>query len=378
MTHSVLGESITTAFEARVKTSPNAVAMIAESEWLSYAQLDHKSNRLAQKIQAYGVGPEVVVGLSVHRSPYMLVALIAIWKAGGALLPLDLSYPAAWTELIVRDSGISLVLTESAFVEQMYKFVPCVLCIDQDPDDISSVVEPAGRGHAHIDQLAYCIYTSGTTGRPKGVSVGWRGLLAHARAIQRRLALRPVDRVLQMTPLTIDASLEEILPTLLAGATIVLPTAAMFPGTRFMSFLDEYEVTIVSLATPLWEQWIDCPQAQSWKRPTHLRTVFVGGERVLAEKLRRWQRLPWTPEIDWIMDYGPTEATISCTTWYPGRWFEGDTVPIGSPIPGATVQLLDRALEPVAEGKMGESHVSQWGPGPSFAGWPIAVSRQVG
>lgn len=364
-------EGIVSGFEERVRQSPHAVAVLADGIELSYAQLDHRADRLAQRLRARGVGPEVLVALCVRRGPLMLVGLLAVWKAGGAYLPLDPGHPHTWIRQILETSGTSLLLTESALSLATGGLTDASICID---DEMAADVPTAAAAPVRAAHLAYCIYTSGTTGAPKGVAVGGRSLLAHARAMQRLLALQPGDRVLQTTPLCIDAALEEILPALLAGATIVLPATAMLPGPGFMQYLEDQQVSVVSLATSLWEHWVDAAGAASWTRPSRLRLVFVGGERVLAEKLRRWQLLPWTNQVDWITDYGPTEATISCTVYRPPRPFLGDLVPIGWPIDGAAIHLLDSALEPVATGEVGEIWIGGSSPARGYLGQPALTA----
>lgn len=389
--------------EACMHRHADALAVCAGDQQLSYAELDHRANRLAERLRGQGAGAETLVALDLRRGPLLLIGLMAIWKTGSAYLALDRDHPAAWRRQVLTESGARLLLTERPLALQGLARLSaqppvdsaegtprdtdhgtvgdapnepwaCLFADDEDlaPRDLSTVLAPTGPQHvAHPDAWAYCLYTSGTTGRPKGVAVGGRSLLAHALALKGRLGLRPGDRVLQSTPLSVDASLEEIVPTLLAGATIVMPPAPVLPGAAFMQFLCAHRVSVVSLSTSLWEYWVDAalgPQAASWRRPPDLRLVFVGGERVPAEKLRRWQALPWTQEVDWITDYGPTEATISCALYRPPRPFMGDLVPIGTPIAGALLHLLDETLAPVQDGQAGEIWIGGTAPARGYLG----------
>ena len=310
--------------EVAVARHPEATAVVAADGSLTYAEFDARANRLAHHLQALGVGPDVTVGVSMSRSVDLAVALLGVLKAGGACVPLDPTYPPERLAFMAEDAGVVTVLTSATCSE----------------GDGTPPQRAAGAEH-----LAYVIYTSGSTGRPKGVMLTHRGLVNHHRAVVDLYGLAPGDRVLQFCSLGFDASIEEMFPTWAAGATVVYrPEDAPLLGREWLAWLRDRRVTVVNLPTAYWHAWARDLDAMGETVPEDIRLVVVGGEKALGPTYRLWRRLAGG-RLRWINAYGPTETTCMSTFYEATGDEPGDRdPPIGRPLPGTTVAVVDREL----------------------------------
>ena len=310
--------------EAAVARHPEATAVVAAGGTLTYAELDVRANRLAHHLRGLGVGPDVTVGVSMARSVDLAVALLAVLKAGGACVPLDPTYPPERLAFMAEDAGVVTVLTSAT-------------CSEAEATPPRRVTGP--------EHLAYVIYTSGSTGRPKGVMLTHRGLVNHHRAVVDLYGLGPGDRVLQFCSLGFDASIEEMFPTWAAGATVVFrPDDAPLLGRDWLAWLRHRRVTVVNLPTAYWHAWARDLDAAGETVPEDIRLVVVGGEKALGPSYRLWRRLAGG-RSRWINAYGPTAPTCM-STFYEAT---GDALadrdpPIGRPLPGTTVAVVDGEL----------------------------------
>jgi amino acid adenylation domain-containing protein len=307
---------------------------------LTYAMLDAASNALAYRLVAKDVRPGDKVALCLDRGPSLVTAILATIKVGAAWVPLDPGLPAARRDFILSDSQPKLVLSEAAHAD----IFPHALRVD-----LPATADPANLPGVGPDDVAYVLYTSGTTGQPKGVLGLHRGLMNHAAHHLRLCDLSPADRVLQFASPGFDTSIEEILPSLMAGATLVpRPAGFLDSGAEFDAFLTENAVTIADLPTQFWHQWTK----GSGKLPPCLRLVILGGEKLTAGQYADWQARPDTSKIRLINTYGPTEASIIATAHELGA--EAGDIPIGRAIDGAILRLLDPQMQPVPPGVPGE------------------------
>ncbi|HEV2845916.1 MAG TPA: amino acid adenylation domain-containing protein, partial [Thermoanaerobaculia bacterium] len=307
--------------EEQADRRPDAVAVVFEGGELTYGELDRWANRLARRLRRLGVGPETPVGLSVERSPEMIVGLLAVLKAGGAYVPIDPDYPAERVAWMRADSGISVLLTRGEL---------------EDREENDERLAPS----AGPDNLAYVIYTSGSTGTPKGVLVTHRGLDNLAAAQGRLFGIGQDSRVLQFASMSFDASVSEIAMTFRAGAALVLAgRRSLLPGPELIELLRDQGITKATLPP---SALAALPEADL----PDLRTIVVAGEACPVDLARRWgagRRL--------VNAYGPTETTVCATAWvYDG----GDRLPIGRPIPNVEVYVVDPAGEPAPVGVPGE------------------------
>ncbi|MFI0453165.1 amino acid adenylation domain-containing protein [Actinomadura sp. 6N118] len=364
--------------EAQAARTPDAPAIMSGDGVLSFRQLDERAGELADRLAVRGVRPEVRVGVAVEQSARWLVTVLAVWKAGGVYVPLDAALPAGLVAGMLADAEVELVLRggpERTFDGAGFSVVDLA---DLMAEPVGSAEpDPTGaRPALWPGNLAYCAFTSGSTGRPKAVGVSHASLAQHAAAIQAELGLRSSDRFLQFTSMHIDASLEEMLPAWLAGAAVVLPDTPRPTSVELTDVMKARGATMVSLPSNYWHQWVDDLVAGIVSLPDSLRTVFVGGDKLRMDRLAVWVEAVGSRPVDFIADYGPTETTISCTTYRPDPANLPDVglVPIGRPLPGVTVYLLDDELAPVADGEPGDVWIAGFGLARGYLGAPSTTA----
>ncbi|MET0398427.1 MAG: amino acid adenylation domain-containing protein [Longimicrobiaceae bacterium] len=338
---------------ARAAASPELPAVACGGRVLGYGELEAEAARLAARLRARGVGPEVPVALFLDRSAELAVALLGVLGAGGAFVPVDPEYPRERVEYLLSDSGARVVVTRSDLAAALPEGGPEVLCVD-DAGDPAGASAPARIGS---DTLAYLIYTSGSTGRPKAAMVSHRSLVCYAEAMRERMGLVPGDRVLQFASPAFDVMIEEVFPAWLSGACVIFPGGAM-PGTprELTELLEAQRVSVVELPTAFWHEWVRETAAEGSALPESLRLVLVGGERVLAERLRQWAAL----DRPLLHVFGLTETTVTSTTLLLEAGEDGSrwsNLPVGTPLPDAEAYVLDAEREPVAAGVPGELYL---------------------
>ena len=330
---------------ARAAAEPDAVAVTCGGVSLTYAGLDGRVGRLAGYLRGVGVGPEVVVGVCVERGLDMVVAVLAVWKAGGAFLPLDPGYPAERLGFMLADSGALVLVGHSRVAGQLAVGTAAVVWLD-DPDTaalVSSV--PGGVPTAVIaaGQAAYVMYTSGLTGQPKGVVVSHRSLVNFLASMAQRPGLGGGDVVLAVTTLGFDiAGLELWLP-LVTGARLVVAgrEAAGSPGV-LAGEIGRSGATVLQATPATWRMLVD----DGWAGSAGL-VALCGGEalpRGLAEAVRGRAAALWNL-------YGPTETTIWSLC---GQVTAGGDVTLGYPVANTQIYVVDRYLRPVPAGVAGE------------------------
>ncbi|MCP4663639.1 MAG: amino acid adenylation domain-containing protein, partial [bacterium] len=351
-------------FELWAERSPAALAVAAAGELhdpaaFSYGELNRRANQLARRLRCLGVGPDVPVAICLERSTEMILAILAVLKAGGAYLPLDPSYPAqrlAWMlDDVRRQVPTPVVVTRRELADT---FRPgnqpgqgvLVLRLDVDQPSIARESGENFPSGVRSDQLAYVIYTSGSTGRPKGTELAHAGL-SHLVAWHRELyRLASSDRASMVAAPGFDASVWELWPYLCAGASlhVASPEAVLSPA-RMVEWLAAERITRSFLPTPLAEAVLAQGDLSSAALPA-LETLLTGGDRL---RRRPDSGLPF-PLVN---HYGPTENTV-VTTWATAQTDRGPLPPIGRPIPSARVYLLDRSLRPVPIGIPGELSIA--------------------
>ena len=331
-------------FEANAERTPEAPAAVYEGRQLTYGALRERSDRLAWVLRGRGVGPDVMVGLCVERSLDLVVATLAILKAGGAFLPLDPRYPRERLDFMLTDAQVPLLVTQRSLVGAVDPGGADMVLVD---DEASWAAAPAAvlpRADVDGTNLAYVIYTSGSTGRPKGVQLVQRGLTNVAREQQRLFGVGPGARVLQFASLSFDAAVFELAMAFGSGATLHLaPPESLLPGLPLLETLKRHRITVVTL-----------PPSALLNLPVEalpdLRTVTVAGERCPAELVSRW-----SAGRAFFNLYGPTEATIWATA---ARCTDGGRAPsIGRAISHTSTYVLDEQRQPVPIGVPGELHL---------------------
>ncbi|HEX3621708.1 MAG TPA: amino acid adenylation domain-containing protein [Acidimicrobiales bacterium] len=375
--------------EAAAAAVPDATAVVADGRSLTYAELDARANRLAHHLQRLGVGPDVLVGVCIGRSPELAVALVAVLKAGGACVPLDPAYPRRRLAVMLDDARPLVVLTHAAAAGRLPAVATApVIRVDSDGADNRDgggwADRPATAPARRVDagHLAYVIYTSGSTGRPKGVMLTHRGLVNHHRAVVDLYRLGPGDRVLQFCSLGFDASIEEMFPTWAAGGTVVhRPHDVPLLGRPWLDWLRRQGVTVLNLPTGYWHAWVADLAASGQTVPENVRLVVVGGEKALGGALRTWRKAGGG-RARWVNAYGPTETTCM-STWFETAPIQGDDgerdepdPPIGRPLPGTAVCVVDEGLRPVPDGVAGELLIGGDGLARGYLHDPVSTAER--
>ncbi len=332
-------------FEAQVAKTPDAIAVVYQDQTLTYRQLNQQANQLAHSLQGLGVGPEVLVGLCVERSPLLIIGLLGILKAGGAYLPLDPAYPAERLAFMLTNAQAPVLLTQQPLLTHLPTVETQVICLDQDWANIA--IYPSENPYSPVTaaNLAYVIHTSGSTGIPKGVLLSHHGLGNLATAQQQWFDVRSDSRVLQFASLSFDASIWEIVMALCAGASLHLGLPEqLLPGMPLLHLLRERAITHATL-----------PPTALAVLPTHeplpaLQTLIVAGEACDPELVRQW-----STGRRFFNAYGPTEATVCATVAECGP--ASAKLPIGRAIANTQVHVLDVRLQPVPIGVPGELYI---------------------
>ena len=339
-----ISSTVQRLFEEHAARTPDAIALVFENVELSYAEVNRHANQLAHRLRALGVGAEVPVAICLERSPELVIGMLAVLKAGGAYLPLDPAYPIERLAYIVRDSGVSVALSNTRLAERLNGHEIQVVCLDIEALTISFESEENPAVEVAEDNLAYMIYTSGSTGRPKGVLLQHCGLsnLVHAQA--EAFGVDSSSRVLQFASASFDASVSEVFVTLAAGATLVLaPQPSQMPGEPLTRLLREQSITVVTLPP---SALAVMPETEL----TSLQTLVVAGEACPGSIVARWGK-----GRRFLNAYGPTENTVCSSIAVCG---EDDSKPsIGKPIANTTIYLLDEQLEPVPAGVPGQLYI---------------------
>jgi amino acid adenylation domain-containing protein/non-ribosomal peptide synthase protein (TIGR01720 family) len=335
--HEVPPVTLIDLVEAQVARTPDAVAVLADGESLTFAELDARANRLARVLAARGAGPERIVALALPRSVEIVVAQLAVLKTGAAYLPIDPDYPAERIAFMLGDAAPVVVVTRPG------TRLPAADVLTLDDVDEHLPAGPLARTAA-LTAPAYVIYTSGSTGTPKGVVVTHAGLASFSGAEIAHFGVRPGDRVLQFSSPSFDASVLELCMALPAGAALVVPPPGPLLGDQLAGVLRDRGVTH-ALIPP-----VAMASVPDVALPA-LRTLVVGGEACTADLVARW-----APGRRMINAYGPTEVTVVATWSDPLE--PGVTPPIGRPIRNTRVRVLDAALRPVPIGVPGELYVS--------------------
>jgi amino acid adenylation domain-containing protein len=344
--------SVHARFAAQAERTPGAVAVESGGGSLTYRELDLRANRLARRLRALGVGPEVRVGVCLDRSAELVVSLLAVLRTGGAYVPVDPGHPAERIAYVLEDSAAGFVLTHSRLAGRIPPAGARRIAVDEVEAEGEDAAPLADAG-AGMQALAYVIYTSGSTGRPKGVGVPHGALASHMAWMQRAFPLDAADRVLQRTPVGFDASVWEFWAPLLAGATLVLAGAEEHGDpARILRAVAGRGITVLQLVPSLLAAVLD---EAGGERRTALRRLFCGGEALPAELARR-ARAALGAEV--VNLYGPTEVCIDATFAVHGGADRATTVPIGVPVDNVRAYVLDAGGEPVPAGVPGELYLA--------------------
>jgi amino acid adenylation domain-containing protein len=364
----------------QVRRTPDAPAVFCKGRHLTYEELSARANQLAHYLRKHGVGPETIVGICMERSLEMAVGLLGILKAGGAFLPLDPGYPKDRIEFMVRDAGVSVLLTQQSLREELPRQQTTLIGLDSDGRAVAAESAEAPAVTVSPHNPAYVIYTSGSTGRPRGVVISHRSLVNHNLAALKYYGIGPHDRILQFASLSFDIAVEEIFPAWIGGAAVVLrPEELLQVGPHFLRWIDQNQISVLDLPTAFWHEWVHNLAGGSESLPPRLRLVIVGGEKAQAAPFAAWQKVAGG-RVRWINTYGPTEATVIATLYEPKQVPEEAApiveLPIGRPIDNTQAYVLDSALQPVPVGVAGDLYLGGVGLARGYLNQPALTAEK--
>jgi amino acid adenylation domain-containing protein len=359
-------------FARQAAASPDAVAVVDPARELSYRELDRRADHMANAIRQVSGAPDGVVAVCLRRGVDLAVALLGVWRAGMAYVPLDPGHPRDRLAWQLADTGADLVLTERALADVVSARGVTALCLDSDWRQISTAPGTgAGTVAVSAGSAAYVIYTSGSTGRPKGVLISHAGIANRVLWSVRRHGLCATDRVLQKTALTFDAAGWEIFAPLVSGGTVVMaPVGAEADPAALVRAVAEHRITVLQVAPSVLRLLVDEPD---WQGCDSLRLVFSAGEPLHAELC---QRLLERVTAELWNTYGPTECAVDVTAHrFDPRQLHGP-VSIGRPIANTRLLVLDPTGDPVPVGIPGELHVGGAGVARGYTGRPDLTAQR--
>jgi amino acid adenylation domain-containing protein/thioester reductase-like protein len=345
---------------------------------LTYKELARSAGRLADILRGTGVGPETVVGVYLERGIDAVRCLLAILQAGGAYLPLDPSLPDARLAQMCAEAQPAVIVADRAALPFAGAFTGTVLVIGELDAAAADTAGPAPQAVPRPESLAYVIHTSGSTGQPKAVAVSHGSLAYVIGELTREYRMTGRDRVVQLASLGFDTSVEQMLVTLLSGATLMLPGAGTIAPTDLLGYLAEHQVTVIDLTPAYWHQLLAITGPAD-RRLRSVRLMITGGD--MAEPADCAAALRAAPGARLLNAYGLTETTITTTLFDVSRAGAGGfggpgPVPVGRPIPRAQVLVLDHNLDEVPAGAVGEIYIGGPGVARGYLGKPAATAER--
>jgi amino acid adenylation domain-containing protein len=340
------GLAIHHLFEAAADADPAAVAVSHADGALTYGELDERANRLAHRLTGLGIGPEVRAAVCMERTPELVVALLAVLKAGGGYVPIDPAYPAERIAWMLEDSGAPVLLTHARLAKRLPPFAGTVVRVDAEWAEIATIESPDRPAVAVApENVAYTIYTSGSTGRPKGVQIEHRSTVTLLHWLKEHVSDEERRAVLGSTSVSFDVSIAEIFGTLCWGGRLILVRNALA-----VAEIPPGEAPVLASMAPS----AAAELLRTHSLPPSVRVLNLGGE-ALPHALA--QGLYDTGTVERVVNlYGPTEDTTYSTysVVEPG----GERVMIGRPVANTRAYVVDAAYRPVPVGVPGELYLA--------------------
>ncbi|AEI67903.1 non-ribosomal peptide synthetase [Corallococcus macrosporus] len=352
-----LGACLHELFEAQARRTPDAIAVVApEAGSLTYGQLDAKANQLAHHLRARGIGPEVLVGVCLERTPELLVALLGILKAGGAYVPLDPTYPAERLARMASEARLSLLLTQQSLVEAFANPEVSLYLLDTEAPARAALPPQAPARLTTPDGLAYVVFTSGSTGTPKGVMVSHRSWANAYLGWERSYGLREHCRGhLQMASFSFDVFAGDLSRALCSGGKLVLcPREWLLEPPRLLALMKEQAVDCAEFVPAVLRGLLQHLE-ETGQKLDFMRVLVAGSDAWYVNEYHRLQAVIGD-DTRLINSYGVSEATIDSTWFESGELGLAETqlVPIGRPFANNRLYVLDAHQQPVPAGIAGE------------------------
>ncbi len=343
-------------FRRQAKLTPDAIAVIAGERKLTYRELEISSDNIATELIRQGAGPDTLTGLCMYRSVDTMAALLGIFKSGSIYVPIDPELPQKRISYMIDDAGIGTMVTQDRIISaglfqdhELIFILPESLSRQKLPQNYKPLIQDP-------DSPAYVIYTSGSTGNPKGIQVSRRSIARHCRNAAHAYSLSRHDRALQFFSLSFDASLELIFASLIVGATQILRDDTIWTPHECLDKVESYGITVLNFPPAYMKEFFKAYNAESSRTLGTLRLFITGGDVLHPRVLDMW-RERFAGQTRLINAYGPTEATITAMHYEIPQGAESKvlhSVPIGRPLDGREVYVVDRKRHLVPAGIPGE------------------------
>ena len=349
--------------EEQVEQTPNDTAVVFENQRLTFKELNERSNQLAHFLIEQGVRVDSLVGLCVERSIDMIVAMLGIMKAGGAYVPLDPTYPQARLDYMLRDAGVSLVVTQNRLINNLPQGEYSTICLDDSSqyallDSYPNVnVDPCSI-ELNSENLAYMIYTSGSTGKPKGVLVTHASLVNFLCFAEQSFLPEHIQGSVVSSPVAFDATVQSLFTPLVAGKYVELLPEDALPLETLSNKLFNDDVELLFKITPAHLKAISAQGISQSCNAKHV--IVVAGELLTSETLLPWLNR-YLPSATFINEYGPTEATVGSSIFPIEKGFQIESftsgIPIGKPLANVQYYVLDQQQRMLPIGAEGELYI---------------------
>lgn len=354
------------AVEHYAEVSPDSAAIYYRDTFMTYRELNQRSNQVASYLKKLQVGPESLVGVIMERTPETVICLLGILKSGGAYLPIDPAHPIDRIAYILEDSKVELILSHLQFINALPQLNAKVICMDQEWASIANERDENVNVHVDPNYLAYVIYTSGSTGKPKGVEITRSAVNNFIHSMSKYPGVTHNDRLLSLTTLSFDISVLELFLPLFAGASVVLAEQENCKDANYLcQLIEAFDITVMQATPATWYMLIET----GWQGNKKLKAL-CGGEAVSRELVNHLVSMCGSV---WNM-YGPTETTVWSAV-AELSYGEG-SVPIGRPIDHTTIVILDEHLQPVPPGESGEIHIGGAGVARGYLGRPELTNER--
>ena len=361
-------EMVVELFEKQVRAAPQSPAVICAGKELNYAELDRRAEALACELRGAGVGANVPVALYLERSIEMIVGVLGVLKAGGAYVPLDPTNPIRRLEAIVNDCRPRVLVTTKGSAAESLPTSAHRIFIDALSTK-KTHEQTTNPGRVSPDDLVYILYTSGSTGTPKGVQIAHRNL-AFSTDARLRYYQEPPERFLLLSSYAFDSSVAGIFHTLTTGGALVIPPADFrWESGQLTDLISRHEITHLLAVPSLYAEILNSDASKL----ASLRSVIVAGEICSRQLVNLHCEI--VPQAALFNEYGPTEATVWSTVFECEPASDDTTVPIGRPIPGARIYILDRHMKPTPIGIPGELYIGGGGVSRGYLHQPLLTKQ---
>lgn len=357
-------------FVAQASRTPDNIAVIAGETAITYGELDQRSNRLAHWLQSQGVSANVRVGICLDRSIDLVVAIFAVLKAGGAYVPMDPAYPRERLAFMAKDSSVPLIITHRRWTDHLGACNAALILLDQNVDTLAMQPDTALQTQPSSDDQIYVIYTSGSTGQPKGAMVCHRGEANLQYWYLNELGIGTNDATLLISAVGFDLTQKNIFAPLMVGARLVLPAMELFDENEVLKLIEQHRITWINCAPSALYPLVETSAAEDYRSLQSLRYVVLGGEPIRMNALFNWLAHAHC-HARVVNSYGPTECT-DVVSWHCAERIDSpqQVLPIGRPINGTQLYVLNDYLNPVVPGLVGEICVGGIGVGLGYIDRP--------